>query len=312
MNYSKYLISIDTEPQKRKQSLAQLKKVFPVNEIEVISGIDARKFIQFKNDQWAINKSHQIVARAEEFFGLPIDEMVNDEKLKTAADPWLRENPGAVGCTFSHAMAWMNFIYESNDPFALIFEHDIKVLPNSNSDAIVKMMSLMNPDEPEISLVYSWAKKFKALESSSKKDIGNGFSVYRSLNHLFVQEQTEGEMDDLKIYSAAAYIISRPAAQNLLDNLFPMHYTTDWYDVFLERGFIKNLWVVEPALFMLRGELSTTANKEIPKRHKNAVHPLHYAAQACVDYKIPALSWLVNTRRKRLYGPNSGQNVLFV
>ena len=140
--------------------------------------------------------------------------------------------PGEIGCAMSHLLAYEKLLH-SADEHALILEDDV-IIPGDINERLAWLATHISRDKPYVCLlskVNQYSKK--PLKVLAEKD-----ALHQVYNATF----------------AHAYVINRKAAQNLMENLFPVWCVADQWSTFTDFGHINLLGVV-PACINTHPEL---------------------------------------------------------
>lgn len=130
--------------------------------------------------------------------------------------------PGEVGCSLSHLTIY-KALAASEDDYALVLEDDI-LLPDDISKFIKEMEGTISKTTPCVYLL----SHVNHYNNKTIFSLSNGRSIHDVYNAAF----------------SHAYIINKPAARILLDNLFPVWCVADQWPTFAEFGFIRLLGVI--------------------------------------------------------------------
>jgi GR25 family glycosyltransferase involved in LPS biosynthesis len=124
--YNSYLISLQKEKVRRKQSIEQMENMFGINGFEMINAFDARDFYKVAGSngdfKWWLDEDSFEAIRVAKTFGMPLNRIIPPDFTKT--DKWLHQNPGSPGCMLSHGYTWKKFLDTGGD-VAFIAEDDI-------------------------------------------------------------------------------------------------------------------------------------------------------------------------------------------
>jgi GR25 family glycosyltransferase involved in LPS biosynthesis len=166
-----------------------------------------------RGDRWQrlqplLQRSH---LRIERFDAVRVDDLQAAKVLSRSARATFRRERkyhhvlhgnGAVGCALSHIGVWREFL-ESDAEHALVLEDDI----DASSDVDGLVQHFLNQGSWDIALL-GWMGSLDLLD-------GNGNVVpFPSANGFF---------------GAHAYMLTRKAAQLLVDNAFPLEMQLDYY-----------------------------------------------------------------------------------
>ncbi|TDT57148.1 glycosyl transferase family 25 [Enterobacter sp. AG5470] len=130
--------------------------------------------------------------------------------------------PGEIGCSMSHLIAYEKLLH-SGDEHALILEDDV-IIPANIHICLEDLAAHINPNKPYVCLL-------SKVNQYNKKPL-----IRLTENNALHQ-----------VYNAAfshAYVINRKAAQNLVDNLFPIWCVADQWSTFKDFGHIHLLGVI--------------------------------------------------------------------
>lgn len=132
---------------------------------------------------------------------------------------------GEIGCSLSHLAAY-NQLLSSREELALIIEDDVS-LPENINNILNELKIKLNKKRPSVYLL----SKVNHYNQKKLDRLSNGSSVHHVFNAAF----------------SHAYIINRPAANNLLNALLPVWCVADQWSTFQEFGLIK-LYGIVPSL----------------------------------------------------------------
>jgi glycosyl transferase family 25 len=149
---------------------------------------------------------------------------------------------GEIGCSLSHLTAY-NQLLSSKEELALIIEDDVS-LPENINDVLNELEIKLNKKKPSVLLL----SKVNHYSQKKIEILSNGSAVHRVFNAAF----------------SHAYIINRPAANNMLNALLPVWCVADQWNTFQEFGLIK-LYGVIPSLIDTNQEferITTITNRD--------------------------------------------------
>ncbi len=183
---------------------------------------------------------------------------------------WLTK--GAIACALSHRKAYQEFV-SSGDSFAFIIEDDVQ-LPNNINMILDEVSSVMT--DKDISLLYYTSLKPKTFSTIGAKKL--------SIGSLYYPIETPG--------SAAAYIIGKVAASNLISKIMPIRAAADSWQHFYKIGSFESFMVHYPPT------VKTMNFKSSIDYHDN--RPFLAKCLSAIDkYKIPIAYQLITYRRIR-------------
>lgn len=135
-----------------------------------------------------------------------------------------RHNPltrGELGCALSHAAIWRKMI-EGRIPVALVLEDDVQ-FSDKFKRALARVTEAMDVDRPQVYLFFDGRlNRFTGLEEE----------VPESIEHL------KG-MRLRRVWCSEAYVVTLPAARNMLRANYPVVTPIDWWGRWAWRGLIE-------------------------------------------------------------------------
>lgn len=132
--------------------------------------------------------------------------------------------PGELGCALSHLDVYRRVIADRHE-FALVLEDDAWLSPNV-PELLRALERFLRPDRPELVLL-SWAD---SVASRSALRLWSGYMLVPALSGI----------------GSHAYVVTRSAAENLLERLFPVRNTADCWRWASRHGYVRLLAVTPP------------------------------------------------------------------
>lgn len=180
--------------------------------------VNMLKDVKKKEEMLEIMKSHPEL-------DFQIWEAVEGKRLTTAQQfemilPTFKERYGknaslpAAGCSLSHIGIYKDIV-ENNIPHALILEDDARLKSNLHIEILAK---LLDSKEPIAILLTPEFFYFKSSVSNIDNDVAL-YSVYDG-------------------YMTSGYMINKAGAKLLLDNIYPVQYVADAWEIFKSFGLV--------------------------------------------------------------------------
>lgn len=121
---------------------------------------------------------------------------------------------GIVGCAISHINAWKTFMQDRTAEYAIILEDDVNVVPNFQE----KIIYLLNQYSQQFDILMLHQNPWKKTSLQFKFNIPYAYSL--SVEQAFQQNMG----------SAAAYILTRQGATNLINHIHKkgVYNAIDW------------------------------------------------------------------------------------
>lgn len=154
-----------------------------------------------------------------------------DYKEMAAKRPWLLKR-GVYGCLLSHLSIYKDII-ANNIPFALVLEDDVEI-----SDKLKSKLDKIGNSirEGEVILLF--------LQNNHTNIV---FSEQHAIS-LGDAYQLVYPMSAVMLGSAAGYVVTKQAAQCLVDMAFPIRYAADDWGAFYEEKAVATVRCVTPFL----------------------------------------------------------------
>lgn len=168
------------------------------------------------------------IVTAYEGAALPTEQRELVDEAAVAAQPeWL--TPGQVGCSLSHRLAYERMLATA-DEVALFLEDDVVIKPYVKEllPAIAEHLT-----GAEVALLNFRAWNVCHFDGSSARELPAGRRLLLPKNNR-------------QPVSAAAYVLTRAAAENLYRGVVPIRAGADSWGTFLDGALIDELWCVLP------------------------------------------------------------------
>jgi glycosyl transferase, family 25 len=216
MDVNAYVINM-AEAQKRKRFLDIQFLNFPNLNVEYIEGVNINGFKP-----------------------LEIAEVYNEQKAyEIIRRPMVKSE---IGCGLSHIKAYRKIV-ENNIPYAIVMEDDI-LMSSYFNDILPDVINWVDPDKSQIVL-------FTPCFSYCKKDgvkLGKPYQSYTTLGPQHYLYPAWGVT-----WYAACYLVTNKAAQNLMNNLYPVFQLADAWDYIMDNK-LADVRVVLPTVISFTKE----------------------------------------------------------
>jgi glycosyl transferase family 25 len=173
---------------------------------------------------------------------VPIEDLhklADMEAVNTYPD-WL--SPRVLATQLSHRRAYERILEDGLD-YGIVLEDDARLTKILKT---VALSAFENLHDGEVALLHfgSPSRSPITLSKAGKVELELGYGLYLPMT-----------VEDLG--SAAAYIVTKKAAKQLVDGLLPLHTSADTWNVFVYSGMIDRLRMVYPMPASISGEKST-------------------------------------------------------
>lgn len=196
-----------------------------------------------------------------------------DQDAITKYPHWLTKR--ALATSLSHLKVYQQLISDNAD-YAIVLEDDVSLGENFLSTAHETQKNMSDGD---VVLFHYFSFEPLQLSTAIATELDNG---RRLLFPMFLDG----------VASAAAYLISRGAAQSLAASLIPLKTAADSWNDFLALGYVSSVRVVDPISVSVIGAKSTI--------HVESQNPARVWLTEFADkYYVPFLSNFF--RKRRLY-----------
>lgn len=157
-----------------------------------------------------------------------LEKICDFEELASKRPHLLRK--GVYGCLLSHYSVYKRIV-ENNLPYALVMEDDVEIC-NSLKDVLDALESTIQKNE--VILLFSQNNYMPTILSE------------QDTNTLFGKYLVSYPIHPWALGSAAGYVISYEAAQNLLNSMLPIRYAADGWSSYYYDKHIHSLRCVTP------------------------------------------------------------------
>jgi glycosyl transferase, family 25 len=203
-------------------------KIFMIN---LPSAIDRRLFMEKQLKKYNLNFE---LVEAVNGKDIPQEELIKLADLEHIKEYAKYVTVGAVGLCLTHKKVYEMMI-QRNLPYALIIEDDIFI--NEYFESFLnKIEPLIQPGE--IILLY-----YKKLNSKKIGKFSNQDSVKIDDSHKLLYP-----LDEMQFDMACAFIVTKEAAQGIIDVNTPVKVVADSWHYFYSNGGLKKMRCIYPAI----------------------------------------------------------------
>ena len=139
--------------------------------------------------------------------------------------------PAVIGCALSHYAAFKKLAESEGAEWALILEDDIEF-----ADNVVELLnaSVQVINRTDVFLLYFHGKE-KSFSKPASISLGKAHAFHAAVT-------LSGG------YAAGAYLVHRDVAKRLANYVFPVHISSDSWEVYYRDGIINGLWALLPTI----------------------------------------------------------------
>lgn len=219
---------------------------------------------------------------------------LSDEYLKDICDfeamklsrPWLLKK-GVYGCALSHLAIYKRMV-EDNIPFACVFEDDV-ILDAALKKCLVEIKDIIKYNEVILLFTQNNHTPITFSKINVTKLSGNQMVLYPMASYM--------------LGSAAGYIITKDAAEKMLNEVIPIRYAADDWNAYYELGAVKNIrcvipFVVKPA--GLKSSIDYIESKSIVSNVMSLID----------NYNVFPFKQILNWRRKKTIAKTSAYTLV--